>query len=73
MPPSAARIAQVAKLAKEQKVVVLYASPSAPHKTLERFQELSGIPVVVVPSYVTNNEKTNSIEKLQTLLVNSMP
>jgi zinc/manganese transport system substrate-binding protein len=73
MPPSAARIAQVAKLAKEQKVVVLYASPSAPHKTLERFQELSGVPVVVVPSYVTNNEKTNSIEKLQTLLVNSMP
>ncbi|MNK92839.1 Metal ABC transporter substrate-binding lipoprotein precursor [compost metagenome] len=71
MPPSAARIAQAAKLAKEQKVVVLYASHSAPHKTLERFQELSGIPVVVVPSYVTKNEKTNSIEKLQTLLVNS--
>lgn len=73
MPPSAARIAQVAKLAKEQKVVVLYASPSAPHKTLERFQELSGIQVVVVPSYVTKDEKTNSVEKLQTLLVNSMP
>lgn len=73
MPPSAARIAQVAKLAKEQKVVILYASPSAPHKTLERFQELSGIPVVVVPSYVTKDEKTNSVEKLQTLLVNSRP
>ncbi|MFS4459461.1 metal ABC transporter substrate-binding protein [Bdellovibrio sp. HCB2-146] len=73
MPPSAARIAEVAKLAKEQKVAVLFASPSAPHKTLERFKELSGVPVVVVPSYVTNKESTNSIEKLQTLLVNSIP
>jgi zinc/manganese transport system substrate-binding protein len=73
MPPSAARVAQVAKLAKEQKVAVLYASPSAPHKTLERFQELSGIPFVVVPSYVTKDEKTNSVEKLQTLLVHSIP
>lgn len=73
MPPSAARIAQVAKMAKEQKVTVLFASPSAPHKTLERFKELSGIAVVVVPSYVTKDEKTNSVEKLQTLLVNSIP
>lgn len=73
MPPSAARIAQVAKMAKEQKVAVLFASPSAPHKTLERFKELSGIPVAVVPSYVTKDEKTNSVEKLQTLLVNSIP
>ena len=73
MPPSAARIAQVAKMAKEQKVTVLFASPSASHKTLERFKELSGIAVVVVPSYVTKDEKTNSVEKLQTLLVNSIP
>lgn len=73
MPPSAARIAEIARLAKEQEVAVLFASPSAPHKTLERFKELSGIPVVIVPSYVTNKEQTNSIEKLQTLLVNSIP
>ncbi|MNL50852.1 High-affinity zinc uptake system protein ZnuA precursor [compost metagenome] len=73
MPPSATRIAEIAKLAKDQKVAVLFASPSAPHKTLERFKELSGVPVVVVPSYVTSKEQTNSIEKLQTLLVNSIP
>jgi zinc/manganese transport system substrate-binding protein len=73
MPPSAARIAQVAKQAKENKVAVLFATPSAPHKTLEKFTELSGIPTVVVPSYVQTTGDTKSIEALQNLLVNSIP
>ncbi|WP_374075520.1 metal ABC transporter substrate-binding protein [Bdellovibrio bacteriovorus] len=75
MPPSAARIAQVAKLAKDNKVTVLFATPSAPHKTLERFQELSGVPVVVVPSYVQSSGSTDAknIEALQNLLVKSIP
>ncbi|WP_413568802.1 metal ABC transporter substrate-binding protein [Bdellovibrio sp. HCB117] len=75
MPPSAARLAQVAKLAKDNKVAVLFATPSAPHKALERFTELSGIPVVTVPSYVqtSGNSDAKTIEGLQKLLVKSIP
>lgn len=75
MPPSATRIAQMAKLAKESQVAVLFATPTAPHKVLERFHELSGIPVVVVPSYIQITGKTNakSIEELQKILVKSIP
>lgn len=68
MPPSAARMALAAKMAKEQKVKILLASPSAPHKTLERFQELSGVKVVTVPSYVQTKGGANSIEALQKIL-----
>ncbi|UXR64287.1 metal ABC transporter substrate-binding protein [Bdellovibrio bacteriovorus] len=68
MPPSAARMAVAAKMAKEQNVKILLASPSAPHKTLERFQELSGVKVVTVPSYVQNKGQANSIEALQKIL-----
>lgn len=75
MPPSAARIGLVAKLAKENNVSVLLANPSAPHKVLERFQELSGVPVVIVPSYLQTTGKypAKSIEDLQKLLVKSIP
>lgn len=75
MPPSAARLAQVAKLAKDNKVAVLFATPSAPHKALERFTELSGVPVVTVPSYVqtSGNSDAKTIEGLQKLLVKSIP
>lgn len=75
MPPSAARIGLAAKIAKENKVVVLFATPSAPHKVLERFQELSGVPVVIVPAYVQTASKfpAKSIADLQNLLVKSVP
>jgi len=74
MPPSAARIAQVAKMAKDSKVAVLFATPSAPHKVLERFHELSGVPVVIVPSHVqtTGDSSVKTIEGLQNLLVKSL-
>lgn len=71
-PPSAARIAQVAKMAKDNKVQVLLASPSAPHKVLEKFTELSGIPVKTVPSYVQSAGDNSSIEQLQETLVKSL-
>lgn len=73
MPPSATRIAQVAQAAKANKVQVLFATASAPHQTLERFTELSGIPVVTVPSYVQSSGDAKSIEALQNLLVKSIP
>lgn len=73
-PPSAARIAQVALMAKNKKVSVLFATPSAPHKVLEKFTELSGVPVVYAPSYVQDLDKSQakSIEDLQKLLVKSI-
>lgn len=75
MPPSAARIAKVAQLAKENKVTVLLATTSAPHKVLERFQELSGVPVVQVPSYVQSFDKSSAknIIDLQKVLVKAIP
>ncbi|MDG0815382.1 metal ABC transporter substrate-binding protein [Bdellovibrio svalbardensis] len=73
MPPSAARIAQIANLAKASKVTVLFATASAPHATLERFHELSGIPVVTVPSYIQTTGEAKTIEGLQNLLVRSLP
>lgn len=73
MPPSATRIAEVAQMAKANKIQVLFATPSAPHKTLERFQELSGIPVVTVPSYIQSSGNGNSIEALQNLLMKALP
>ncbi|MBO9668596.1 MAG: zinc ABC transporter substrate-binding protein [Bdellovibrio sp.] len=73
MPPSATRIAEVAKAAKANNVKVLFATASAPHKTLERFQELSGISVVTVPSYVQSSGDAKSVEALQNLLVKSIP
>jgi ABC-type metal ion transport system, periplasmic component/surface adhesin len=72
MPPSAARIAQVAKLAKEKGVKVVFATPSAPHKVLEKFQEISGIPVKVIPSYVQTSGDAQSIEALQKKLIDSL-
>lgn len=73
MPPSAARIAQAAQAAKAAGVKVLFATASAPHATLERFRELSGIPVVTVPSYVQTSGDAKTIEGLQNLLVKSIP
>lgn len=65
MPPSAARIAAVARMAREANVKVLYATPSAAHKTLEKFRELSGIPFVQLPSYVQKSGNNSSISSLQ--------
>lgn len=72
MPPSAARIAQVAKLAKEKGVKVVLATPSAPHKVLEKFTELSGVPVKIVPSYVQKSGQGSSIAELQNMLAEAL-
>lgn len=72
IPPSAARIAKMAQLAKEKKVSVLYATAAAPHKIRERFQELSGVEVKILPSYVQTHQDPKTIEALQKLLVESL-
>lgn len=72
VPPSAARIAKMAQLAKEKKVSVLYATEATPHKIRERFEELSGVKVKTLPSYVQTQQEPKSIEALQKLLVESL-
>lgn len=44
--PSAGRIAEIASQAKASGVKLVLASPFSPQKTLSRFQELSGIPIL---------------------------
>lgn len=73
MPPSAARIASAAKQAKENSVAILFATPSAPHRALEKFTEISGIPTVIVPSHVSVKSDPKTVEALQRLLLNSIP
>lgn len=72
VPPSAARIAKMAQVAKENKVNVLYATAATPHKIRERFQELSGVKVKTLPSYVQTQQEPKTIEALQKLLVESL-
>lgn len=55
--PSAGRLAQVAMAARKSGVQVLLAADYAPKQTLARFSELSGIPVVSVPT----SGRTNSM------------
>lgn len=71
-PPSAARIAQVAKLAKDNQVQVLFATASAPHKVLEKFTELSGVPVKIVPFYLQKSGANSEIADLQETLVKAL-
>lgn len=47
--PSAGRLAEVALSAKAHGVKLVLAAETAPKKTLEKFREISGLPVVVVP------------------------
>ncbi len=47
--PSAGRLAKMVAYAKAQKVTMLLASETHPQDVLKKFQELSGIPVVIVP------------------------
>lgn len=65
VPPSAARIASVATMAKAQEVKVALAANYSPTRTLERFQEISKIPFRQVPVAVQVRGEVNSIEKLQ--------
>lgn len=49
VPPSAGRIAEVALGAKAAGIKLLLAAEGSPRKTLQRFTELSGIPVLSLP------------------------
>ena len=49
VPPSAARLARVTLKAKERGVVLLMASNMSPRKTIKKFQQVSDVPVAILP------------------------
>jgi len=55
--PSAGRLAEVAQSAKAAGVKFALAGDTAPKKTIERFTEMSGIPVLVVPLSIVPRSK----------------
>lgn len=65
LPPSAGRLAQIAQDSKAAGVRVALAADYSPAKTLERFQGISGIPVVAVPTMMQAKGPAASYEGLQ--------
>lgn len=55
VPPSAGRIAETAQRAKAAGVALVLAADYSPKKTLEKFEELSGIPVLTVPTSLSKD------------------
>lgn len=56
LPPSAARIAAVAQLAKSKGARFLITTPAHPRATAEQFNSLSNIPVVTVPAMLKTSQ-----------------
>ncbi|MBP6217253.1 MAG: zinc ABC transporter substrate-binding protein [Oligoflexales bacterium] len=72
VPPSAGRIAELAISAKAAGVRFVLATDYSPAKTLKRFSELSGIPVVVVPTMIQSYAHLNSYEDVQNKIIDSI-
>jgi zinc/manganese transport system substrate-binding protein len=65
VPPSAGRIAEVALAAKKAGVRLVLAADYAPMKTLQRFSEISGIPLVIVPTMIQSSGAIKDYAQLQ--------
>ncbi len=72
VPPSAARLAERARQAKNEHVRLALAAIHAPSRHLRKFEELSSVPFRQVPVMVQKNGPTNSIEKLQNLITDTV-
>jgi zinc/manganese transport system substrate-binding protein len=73
VPPSAARLAQVAALAKQAGVRLAIGAPQSPEKQLRKFKELSGIAYEKLPDMVqVEDSSINTIEKLQERLAGAL-
>lgn len=72
VPPSAGRLAEVALTAKSSGVRVALAADYFPKKTLDRFAELSGIPLVIVPTMIQAGTKTATYDELQRHIARSL-
>jgi zinc/manganese transport system substrate-binding protein len=72
VPPSAGRIAEMATSAKSIGIKGAIAGEYAPHKTMERFSELSGVPSFQVPTSVQPKGKLKDYADLQNFLVETL-
>ncbi len=70
--PSAGRLVEVALAAKAAGVKLAVASENAPKQTLQRFTELSGIPVVQLPMSLQPRKGLVSYESFQDKLVDAI-
>jgi len=70
--PSAARLALLAKAAKEAGVRVIVAASYNPSRTLERFSELSGIPLAVVPPMMYPSQGITTYDELQSAVADAL-
>ena len=72
VPPSAGRIAEVALASKSAKIKFMLAAETSPKRTIEKFVELSGLPLIKTsPSLQAKDGKFNYVGK-QNELVNSV-
>lgn len=71
VPPSAGRIAQIGLAAKSEGVKVAMGGEYVPKKTMERFTEISGIPVLKVPTSIQPKGKIKDYVELQNELINA--
>lgn len=72
IPPSAGRIAEAGTSAKGAGVRIALVAEYHPHKVLGRFSELSGIPVVSVPTSIQPLGKIKDYAEFQDYLVDSI-
>jgi zinc/manganese transport system substrate-binding protein len=72
VPPSAARLADIATKAKKDGVKIAIGARYYPERHLKRFSELSGIPFKQLPTAVQKEGDANSIEALQKLIADAI-
>ena len=72
VPPSAGRLGEIAAAAKAADIRVALAADYYPKKTLERFSELSGIKVVIVPTMIQPSGSYKTYAELQKHIANSL-
>jgi zinc/manganese transport system substrate-binding protein len=65
VPPSAARIAQVAQMSKDAQVRVVLATDYNPEAVLTKFRDLTGVPVIKVPTMIRPGRGVANYEDLQ--------
>lgn len=72
VPPSAGRIAKVSIDAKNSKAAILLAGKYAPEKVLNRFQEASGVPVLVVSTSLEPDSGLKEYADFQNRLIDGI-
>jgi zinc/manganese transport system substrate-binding protein len=72
VPPSSRRLAEVALAARNAGVKVVLSTDYNPEKTLQKFSELSGLPVIRVPSMVQRGTKLDDYPKVHNHIVDQL-